>query len=203
MTSKLSRYYKKTFTNIKSSVTFLNWAVFPDIVLGNKDSDLSSFKFLFGLYITLTVSLGKIWSISWLLCNKSKCFLMMVFMLGSNGLYCVITLHEAEKLLLLFLGLIASSLEMFVTSENCVLTLLGFQSLATKYFWYWPLRSSNLSSDSQILLNRNATPLRTFSMLFLGKQALGLGSMYVKVLLTLAKLSSKMFALVIKYKFKI
>ena len=55
-------------------------------------------------------------------------------MLGSNRLYCVITLHEAEKLLLLFLGLIASSLEMFVTSENCVLTLLGFQSLATKYF---------------------------------------------------------------------
>ena len=48
----------------------------------------------------------------------------MVLMLGSNGLYCVIKLHEAE-ILLLFLGLLASSLEMFLTSENCFLTLLG------------------------------------------------------------------------------
>ena len=44
-------------------------------------------------------------------------------MLGSNGLYCVIKLHEAEQLLL-FLGLLASSLEMFLT-ENFFLTLLG------------------------------------------------------------------------------
>ena len=45
-------------------------------------------------------------------------------MLVSNGLYWVIKLHEAEKLLLL-LGLLASSLEIFLTSENCFLTLLG------------------------------------------------------------------------------
>ena len=48
---------------------------------------------------------------------------MMVLMFGSNGLYCVIKLHEAEKLLL-FLGLLASSHEMFLTSQNCFLTLL-------------------------------------------------------------------------------
>ena len=49
---------------------------------------------------------------------------MMVLMLDSNGLYCVIKLHEAEKLLL-FLGLLAPSLEIFLTSEICFLTLLG------------------------------------------------------------------------------
>ena len=46
------------------------------------------------------------------------------FILGSNELYCVITLHQAENLL--FLGLLASSLEIRnLTSENCFLTLLG------------------------------------------------------------------------------
>ena len=48
----------------------------------------------------------------------------MVLMLGSNGLYCVITFHEAENVLL-FLGLLAFSLEMFLTSKNCFLTLRG------------------------------------------------------------------------------
>ena len=50
-------------------------------------------------------------------------FIMMVLMLGSNGLYCVIKLHETEKLL--FLGLLASSLQIFLTSENCFSTLQG------------------------------------------------------------------------------
>ena len=45
----------------------------------------------------------------------------MVLMLGSNGLHCVIKLHEVE----VFLGLLAFSLEMFLTSENCFLALLG------------------------------------------------------------------------------
>ena len=82
-------------------------------------------------------------------------------MLGSNGLYCVIKLHEAEKLLL-FLGLRASSLEMFLVWENCFLTLLGLLSLAAKYLCYWTWCSSNLLSESQILVNPNATPLGTF-----------------------------------------
>ena len=77
--------------------------------LGNKDGDMSSFKFSLRLYVTLTVFSGKILSISWLLCNTGKCFLMMVLMLWSNGLYCVIKLNAAEKLLLL-LGLLTSSL---------------------------------------------------------------------------------------------
>ena len=98
--------------------------LFSFIVLCNEDGDISSFKFLFCLSVTLTVFSEKIWSISWVLCNTGKCFLMMVLMLGSNGLYCVINLHEAEKLLL-FLGLLVSSLEMFLTSGNCFLTLLG------------------------------------------------------------------------------
>ena len=42
---------------------------------------------------------------------------------GSNGLYCVIKLYEGENLL--FFGLLASSLEMFLTSGNCFSTLLG------------------------------------------------------------------------------
>ena len=54
-------------------------------------------------------------------------------MLGNIGLYCVTILQEVEKLLLV-LGLLASSLEIFLTSENCFLTFLGLQSLAIKYF---------------------------------------------------------------------
>ena len=91
------------------------------MVLGNKDGDMGSFQFLFSLYVTLTLFSGEIWSISWLLCNTGKCFLIMVLMLGSNGLHCVIKLHEVE----VFLGLLAFSLEMFLTSENCFLALLG------------------------------------------------------------------------------
>ena len=48
----------------------------------------------------------------------------MVLMLGSNGLYCVIKLHEVQNLLL-FLGLQASFLQMFHISENCFLNLQG------------------------------------------------------------------------------
>ena len=52
---------------------------------------------------------------------------MTVLMLGSNGLYFVINLHEAEKLL--FLGLLAFSLEIFLVSENYFLFLLGLHLL--------------------------------------------------------------------------
>ena len=45
-------------------------------------------------------------------------------LLGSNELYCVIKLHKTEKLLL-FLGLPAFSVEMYLTSENCFSTSLG------------------------------------------------------------------------------
>ena len=111
----------------KCHIFYYNFSIeqlFSPIVLGNQDDNLSYFKLLFRLYVILTVFSGKIWSISWLLCNKGKCFLIMVLLLRSNGLYCVIKLHEAEKLLLI-LGLLASSLEMFLTFENCFLTLLG------------------------------------------------------------------------------
>ena len=64
-------------------------------------------------------------SISWLLCNTGKYFLKIVLILGSIGLHRVIKLHVVEKLLLI-LGLLASSLKIFLKSENCVLTLLGF-----------------------------------------------------------------------------
>ena len=53
---------------------------------------------------------------------------MTVLMLGSNGFYFVINLHEAEKLLL-FLGLLAFSLEIFLVSENYFLFLLGLYLL--------------------------------------------------------------------------
>ena len=45
-------------------------------------------------------------------------------MLKSNGLYCVTKLH-GDKKLLLFLCFLISSLEIFLTSENSFLTLLG------------------------------------------------------------------------------
>ena len=53
---------------------------------------------------------------------------MTVLVLGSNGLYFVVKLHEAEKLLL-FLGLLAFSLEIFLVSESCFLFLLGLYLL--------------------------------------------------------------------------
>ena len=98
--------------------------LFSFIILGNKDGDMSSFKFLFLLYVTFIVFSGKIPSISCLLCNTGKYLLKTVLILGSIGLYCVIKLHEVETLLLV-LGLMASSLEIFLTTENCFLTLLG------------------------------------------------------------------------------
>ena len=82
------------------------------------DGDVSSFQFLFLVYVTFIVFSGK-------LCNTGKCFLKIVLILGSMGSYCVIKLHVLEKLLLI-LGLLASSLKIFLTSENCFLTLLGF-----------------------------------------------------------------------------
>ena len=52
--------------------------LFSFIILGNKDGDMSSYKFLFLLYVTLIVLSGKICSISWLLCNTGKYFLKIV-----------------------------------------------------------------------------------------------------------------------------
>ena len=85
---------------------------------------MSFFKFLFLLYVTFIVFSGKICGISWLLCNTSKYSFKTVLILGSIGLYCVIKFDVVEKLPLI-LGLLASSLEIFLTSENCFLTLLG------------------------------------------------------------------------------
>ena len=65
-------------------------------------------------------------SMFWLLCKTGKCFLIMVLILGSRGLYCVIKLHEVENLSLCVLGCLASSLEMFLISENCFLLYSGF-----------------------------------------------------------------------------
>ena len=44
------------------------------IVLGNKDGEMSSFKFLFLLYVTFIVFSGKIRNSSWLLCNTGNNF---------------------------------------------------------------------------------------------------------------------------------
>ena len=68
----------------------------------------------------------------WLLCKTGICFFIMVLILGSRGLYCVIKLHEVEMFSLCVLRCLASSLEMFLISENYFLTFLGFQSLAMK-----------------------------------------------------------------------
>ena len=94
--------------------------LFSFTVLGNKDVDI----FLFHLYVTLAVFSGKILSILCWLCNTGKYFSIMILILESNGLYCVTKLHEAKNVLL-FSGLLSCSLEMFLTSENCFLTLLG------------------------------------------------------------------------------
>ena len=85
---------------------------------------MSSFKFLIPLYFTSTGFSGKSCSISWLLCHTGKFFLKIVLTLGRIELYCVIKLHEVEKLLLVLVPL-ASPLEIFVASKNCFLTLLG------------------------------------------------------------------------------
>ena len=98
--------------------------LFYFIILGNKDGDMSSFKFLFLLHVTFIVFSGKICTISWLLCNTDKYFLKIVLILGSIGLYSLMKLRVVEKLLLI-LGLLACSLEIFLMSENCFLTLLG------------------------------------------------------------------------------
>ena len=50
---------------------------------------------------------------------------MMVLRLGNKGLYCVIKLHEFEKVVLSNLGFLASSLVSFLLSENCFFTLPG------------------------------------------------------------------------------
>ena len=94
------------------------------IILGNKDGHMSSYKFLFFLYVTFIVFSGEIWSISWLLCNTRKYFLKIVLILWCIGLYCVIKLHLVKKLLLI-LGLLPSSLAIFLTSENYFMTLLS------------------------------------------------------------------------------
>ena len=76
-------------------------------------------------------------------------------MLGSNGLYCIIKLHEAEKLLL-FLGLIASSLEMFFQLHKAY----NIYQLNICDNGNWDLPKCH--QKSQIILNRNITPLGTF-----------------------------------------
>ena len=49
----------------------------------------------------------------------------MVLRLGNKGLYCVIKLHEVEKVVLCNLNFLASSLVSFLMSENCFFTLRG------------------------------------------------------------------------------
>ena len=48
------------FTNIASSIAFSIEQLFPFIVLGNTDGDMSSFTFLFPLHVILTALSGKI-----------------------------------------------------------------------------------------------------------------------------------------------
>ena len=57
---------------------------------------------------------------------------MMVLRLGNEGWYCVIKLHEVEKVVLSNLVFLTSSLESFLMSENCFFTLPGLYSLAIK-----------------------------------------------------------------------
>ena len=64
--------------------------LFPFIVLGNKDGDMSSFKFLFLSYATFIVCFRKLRSISWWLRKTGKKILKIDLILGSIGLYCVI-----------------------------------------------------------------------------------------------------------------
>ena len=150
---------------------------------------MSPFNFLLLLYVTFIVISWRS-SISWLLCNTGKYFLKIVLILGSIVLYCVIKLYEVGKLLLV-LSFLAFSLEVFLPSENCFLTLLGLYSLAIKHFWYSALSLSNLLSESHIFLTGNTTPLGMSSMSFYGKQVLG--SIYVKLLVALEKLSRDIY----------
>ena len=94
-------------------------------------------------------------------------------MLGSNGLYCIIKLHEAEKLLL-FLGLIASSLEMFFQLYK----VYNFYQLNISDNGNWDLPKCHQKS-------LNITPLGTFSMLSSGMQVRG--STHFKLLVALEK----------------
>ena len=59
-----------------------------------------------------------------------------------------------------------------------------------KYFLYFALRFPNLLSESHILLERNATPLRMFSMLYFRKHLLVFT--YLKLLIALGKMSTEM-----------
>ena len=83
------------------------------VVLENNDVDKISLRSLFLFYVTLMVFCGKISSICWLLHKIGKWFLMMVLSLGSKELYCVIKLHEVERMVLSNLGFLASSLVSF------------------------------------------------------------------------------------------
>ena len=111
----------RKFLQISHLLLHFSIEQFSFIILGNKDVDMSSFKLVFLLYVTFIVFSGKICGISWLLCNTGNYFLKIVLILGSIGLYCVIKLHVGEKLLLM-LDLQASSLVIFLMSENCFLT---------------------------------------------------------------------------------
>ena len=62
--------------------------------------------------------------------------------------------------------------------------------MAIKYFWYSPLRFSNLLAESHILLKLKVTPLGMFSMFVFAKQVLG--STFVKLLVALEKMSTEM-----------
>ena len=115
----------RKFLQISHLLLHFSIEQFSFIILGNKDVDMSSFKLVFLLYVTFIVFSGKICGISWLMCNTGNYFFKIVLILGSIGLYCVIKLHVGEKLLLM-LGVQASSLKIFLMSENCFLTLLGF-----------------------------------------------------------------------------
>ena len=109
-------YLETTRKILKTSHLLLHFSIeqlFSFIILGGKNGDMSSFKFFF----PFMVFSGKIRIISWFLCNTGKYFLKIVLILGSIGLYFAMKLHVVEKLLLI-LGLLASSLDIFLTSEK-------------------------------------------------------------------------------------
>ena len=63
---------------------FSNEQLFSFIILRKKDGDMSSFKFLFLLYVTFIVFSQKIRSISWLVCNAGKYFLKIVLKISKH-----------------------------------------------------------------------------------------------------------------------
>ena len=133
--SRASKSGKTTKKFLQMSHFLLNSFIeqsFCLVVLGNKDGDKISLRYFFILYATLMVFCGKISSICWFLYKIGKWFLIIVLRLGNKGLYCVIKLHEVEKVVLCNLGFLASSLVRFLMSENYSFTLLGLQSLAIK-----------------------------------------------------------------------